>query len=281
MASEIVESLPETNNDIPSLREGTVKIRRDYDAKWLNAIVNHPEVYPWVRGVLEGEIDLTAQVQNPANILISGEYGAVLFVQLQQGLYEAHSQAIPEGRGQWMVNFVNEAIKFMFTRTDCFELLTKCPHGNLGARALAKCVGGKRLFTNPTGWVRDNKTIPADIFGITIQDWMLTAKGLEERGHWFHERLMQEYARLGRKEAPHPDDDTHDRYVGMACEMFLGGQPEKAVILYCRWAAMAGYAPIHLVSRNPIAVDIHDAIIVVKNNDFYVSALTRGDEDVH
>ena len=255
-------------------------VTRQFDAKRLNEIVNDPAVLPWVRGGVDGPLDLTFAVENPGNVLLVGEHGAMLLIQLQPGLFEAHTQVLPIGRGEWAVNFAKACVFWMFTRTTCFELMTKCPHGNLGARALAKCVGGKKLFTNPRGWSKDGKTIPADIFGITIQDWLLTANGLEERGHWFHERLASEYRKLGRKEAPHPDDDTHDRYVGMACEMFLGGQAQKAVLLYGRWASMADYAPIELMSLDPVAINIQDAVIVMRKNDFYVASLTEA-TDVH
>ncbi len=278
LASEIA---PPNKSPVSDFHTSLLGVTRSFDAKRLNEIVNDPAVYPWVRGPVEGTIDLTFAVENPANVLLVGEHGAMLLIQLQQGLFEAHTQVLPIGRGQWAADFAKACVFWMFTRTACFELMTRCPHGNLGARALARCVGGKKLFTNPRGWTKDGKTIPADIFGITIQDWLLTAKGLEERGHWFHERLAAEYRKLGRKEAPHPDDDTHDRYVGMACEMFLGGQAEKAVILYNRWAVMADYAPIALVSRNPVAIDIVDATIVVRGDGFYVSGLNHSDEDVH
>lgn len=277
LANEIV---PPNKSPVSDFHTSLLGVSRASDATRLNEIVNDPAVYPWVRGGVDGPIDLTFAVQNPANVLLQGEHGAMLLIQLQMGLFEAHTQVLPVGRGQWAADFAKACVFWMFTRSTCFELMTKCPYGNLGARALAKCVGGKKLFTNPTGWMKDGKSIPADIFGITIQDWLLFAKGLEERGHWFHERLMAEYRKLGRKEAPHPDDATHDRYVGMACEMFLGGQPQKAVILYNRWAAMADYAPIELMSLDPVAINIQDAVIVMRKNDFYVATLT-GSGDAH
>jgi hypothetical protein len=277
LATEIA---PANKSPVSDFHTTLLSIERRFDAKRLNEIVNDPAVFPWVRGSADGDIDLTFAVENPANVLLMGEHGAMLLIQHQQGLFEAHTQVLPVGRGQWAVDFAKACVFWMFTRTNCFELMTKCPHGNLGARALARCVGGKKLFTNPRGWTKDGKVIPADIFGLTIQDWMLTAQGLEERGHWFHERLMSEYRRLGRREAPHPDDSVHDRYVGMACEMFLGGQPQKAVVLYNRWAVMADYLPIDLMSLQPVAINIHDAVIVMRKDSFYVATLT-GTGDVH
>ena len=40
-----------------------------------------------------------------------------------------------------MVQGSQFAFHWMFTKTDAFELLTKCPHGNIPAKAGAKIVG--------------------------------------------------------------------------------------------------------------------------------------------
>jgi hypothetical protein len=71
-------------------------------------------------------------------------------------------------------------------------------------------------------------------------------------------------------EENHPQDDAHDRYVGACVETIYGGQPEKAVILYNRWARFAGYQPIALVSKSPLLIDIGTAILQVINESFQV-----------
>ncbi len=258
---------------------GTIKRHRT--AQFLNEIVNHPTVFPWVCGRHDGPLDMTPVIRDENNVLLAGRHGALLFIQLQPGLYEVHSQCLPEGRGAWMVSFVQSCVHWIFTRTECFEMMTRCPKGNLGARALARAVGGKFVFTNPRGYTKGGKTISADIFSITIQDWMKTAPGLVERGHWFHERLEAEYKKFGRAEPPHDDDPVHDRYVGAACEMFLGNQAPKSCILYNRWARMADYAVINIVSMKPVAIDIADAILVIRENDFYVASLNQSNAETN
>jgi hypothetical protein len=47
-------------------------------------------------------------------------------------------------------------------------------------------------------------------------------------------------------------------------EMLLGGQPEKAVMLYNLWARFAGYGIIGLISRNPLVIDMGEALIHVR-----------------
>lgn len=264
---------------ISDLHAMLAKIGREYHAARLNRIVNDPSVYPWVCGTAVGPLDLEPAIADQKNILLMGERGGVVFVLTQPGIYEAHTQVLPEGRGKWGVVMVRAALHWMFTRTDAIEIMTKCPEGNVGALWLAKRIGGKRLFTNRNGWIMDHKTVPAEIYGLTIQDWIAGAPGLVERGHWFHERLEAEYRRLGAVDpSPHPDDPEHDRYVGAAAEMMMGGQPHKAAVFYSRWANMAGYAPISIIKDTfpAMTVDIQDAIIIVRpDGDFWVSACRK------
>lgn len=245
-------------------------IERQYNAKFLNTLANDPSIAPWIRGTLTGQMDFTTVVEDSKNYALLGEHGGVIFAQLQGGLYEAHTLVLPAGRGKWALDTVNECLKWMFTRTDAVEIMTRVPKGNLGARALVKSIHGALEFRNSKGWVFDHQYVYADIYSLTIQRWMKTAPGLDQQGKWFHDRLEQEYRRVGKMEETHGDDETHDKYVGLAVEMITHGQPEKAMVFYNRWAAMAGYAPIRMVNRNPLVLDIRDAIIQVENNDIRV-----------
>jgi hypothetical protein len=252
-------------------------VERHTDAAHLNAIANHPAVYPWVRGPHEGPIDCTALLCEPGIYALMGEHGGVLFRRLQGGLYEAHSQYLPSGRGEWAVAASRQAMHWMFTHTDAAELITRCPDGNLGAkalaRALARSVGGVLEFRSQRGWVKDGRIIPADVWRVTLQDWLRTAPGLEERGQWFHDRIEAEFARLGVPDLAHPDDPVHDRYVGAACEMLAGGQPIKGLSVYNRFATFGGYEPARLKSLDPLQIDIGNAVLAVADGDFTVTAV--------
>lgn len=242
------------------------------DASRLNLIVNHPDIYPWVRGFQKDTLDLTSAFAQGDKLCLLGKYGGVLFHRMQPGLYEAHTQILPEGRGAWALDCVRACLMWLFTRTDAMEVMTRCPDGNLPAKALARAIGGRLQFNNPQGWVRDDNLVPADIYSLTIQDWTRTAEALPDRGRWFHKRLDAELARLGTPEVAHPYDANHDRYVGAACEMILGGQPLKAECLYNRFAVMGGYAPLRLTSLLPLQFDIGTALLEVRDGDFSVVA---------
>lgn len=244
-----------------------VEIQRHTEAAHLNSILNHPEVLPWIT---DKPLDMTPVMENPHLIALYGEYGGQVYQRLQPGLFEAHSAFVPEGRGEWALAATQQTLKWIFTRTEAVEIVTRVPAGNAAARALAKSIGGVHDFTLPHGWVKDGKPIPADVFSLTVQGWMKTAPDLPARGKWFHARLNAEFDRLGIQEPPHEDDETHDRYVGAACEMLFGGQPDKACVFYNRAALVANWQPIMVANYEPLVVNIGSAILMIRGDDFVV-----------
>jgi len=249
-----------------------IEITRHTDAAHINAILNHPDVYPWVRGPVDGPLDMGPLMQQAGEhvYVLMGVHGGQVYERLQPGLFEVHSQFLAAGRGAWAIEATRQSLEWMFTRTEAMELLTRVPHGNAPAKALAKGIGGTFEFTNPKGWVMHGKPVPADIYSLKIQDWIRTAPGLVEKGQWFHDRLEQELARHGASELAHPDDEAHDRHVGAAVGMFLGGQPHKGAVIYNRFAALGGYHPIEIVSLDPLAVDIGTAVLEMRGDDFVI-----------
>lgn len=247
-------------------------IDRQFTARLLNKVVNDPSVYDWVRGTFEGPMDLTPIVANHNNVLLMGEHGGILFMQHQQGLYEAHAQVVTAGRGKWATEMTQEALHWMFTRTDAVEIVTRVPRGNIGALALTKRMGFVLEFTRNKGWTKAGQPIPADVYSLKVQDWMRDAPGLKQRGDWFHTKLEAEYERIGANHGIHPDDDTHDQFVGATIDMIFGGQPQKATVFYNRWAVMAGYQPIRIMTLAPLTLDIQESLIAVRNDDFWVMA---------
>lgn len=248
-------------------------IERIFDGEKINAIVNHPSVYPFVHGNHEGPLDLGPLLRNHDHVCLADSLGGCLFQQHSQGIYEAHSQFLPEGRGERALSTVREALHWMFTRTGAVEIWTRCPKGNLAARALARAIGGRDEMTVKNGWLQDGEIIPATIFSLTIQEWMKSAPGLVDVGEWFHAKLEDEYRLKGYHEPVHDDDSNHNRYVGAAVEMIRGGQPYKGMIFYNRFAVMAGYEPINVVGTDPVTIDIRDAVLEMHGRNFFVASL--------
>jgi hypothetical protein len=257
-----------------------VKIELQTEPHLLNRMANHPDIEPTFRADAVGRLDFSGIIHSPRVRVLMGEHGGMIFQEHMDGFWECHTMVRKEGRGRWTIAMVRECLKWIFSRTQAVEIVTRVPRGNLGALALVRAIGGVYEFTNRNGWMIDGEKIPADIYSMHISQWIREAPGLIERGQWFHKRLESEYARLGVHEKPHPDDVSHDRQVGAAVEMILGGQPMKGLIFYNRWAVVAGYMPVTLLGLNPITIDIHDSIIVVRENDFGVLSCRAGQSSV-
>lgn len=258
---------------ISDLHAALAKIGRQFHPHSINRLVNHPDIYPFVKGYTQGRLDVGPAVADERNILLMGEYGGAIFHQRQPGLYEAHTQVMPEGRGAWTMAMGRAVIHWMFTRSDCMEILTRCPRGNLAALAGARAVGAKYWFTNPQGWVMDQDPVPAKIYRLNVQDWLDTAPGLVERGQWFRRRLSEEYKRLGQAVPEWHIPEEYDRQLGGAVEMLLGGQAMKAQVFYNRIAAMVGWQSAAVMSVEPLTINTGYALLIFRDNDFWVASL--------
>lgn len=229
-------------------------IAREFTADRLNAIVNHPAVHQWVAMPGQGALDLSGVVADECNILLMGDGGGILFHQLDHGVYEAHSQFLPEARGPKALATMREAFHWMFIRSNCMEILTQVPSHNRAASVFARRCGGVLDFVRENAWQTENGPVSIEYYGLRYADWIRTASGLVESGEEFHDRLKTSMKAAGYPDMHHPEDKAHDRYVGAAYEMISAGQIAKGMTLYNRWARFTGHDPIVLVA--PDILDI-------------------------
>lgn len=252
------------------MMSGESIVWREHDAQRINSVLNHPVVRPWVADVGDGVLDITSIVQNENNILLMGRHGGCLFFCPQPGVYEVHTQVLPEGRGPWALEFVRGCARWMFTRTPAFEITTRVPHGHNAARALTIAAGMRYEFTRDDGPVFRGHRVGVDIFSFRIQDWIQHAEGLVETGAELHEQMHAEAARLGITDTPHGEDENHNRYAGAALEMALGGQIKKGVLFYNRWAFAARHALIALKSVEPPIIKFDIGYLSLKDGKIEV-----------
>jgi hypothetical protein len=245
-------------------------LERVFTAERLNEIVNHSSIYPLVRGANTKPFDLSNIAKNTDHVCLVGEYGCVFFIKHQPGIYEFHTSVLPEGRGEWMLQGSRFAFNWMFTKTDAFELLTKCPDGNIPAKAGARAVGCSFRFRTRPIWPVNGMLVPVDVYSIILQEWAKNADNLVESGKWFHKTLDMRYTELGAKLSVHAEDEVHDRYVGAAIEMIRGEQVGKAINFYNRWASLSDYKKIGLISVEPLIIDIDDCRLNIKKDNFEV-----------
>lgn len=262
---------------VHQLRELKPDVRRSFDAAEINRIVNDPSVLPTI-GIADS-IDLSDVVADPRNVLVMADGGAILFIAdndhaecpgLTNGLYEVHTSFLQNCRGKHAIEASLAAYVYMFTRTDCMTIRTRIPAFNKAAALAARAVGFVPLFERKGVWpTRDGKLVDLRFYEFSYANWLAAGRdAFIAAGQRFHARLETEMARHGKLEKQHPDDDCH--YVGAAIETIYGGQPEKAIVLYNRWARFAGYGQIALVARSPLVIDIGNAVLMIEQDSFKV-----------
>lgn len=230
-------------------------IERTQDPELLNRVMNHSDVRPWIVAG-DGEIDIAPVLANPANVALVTEYGGFVLIQHEPGVYEVHSQFLKDGRGKHAVRAMREGFRYMFTQTDCLEVITKVANDNPASDGFAKLAGFRERFSRPKAWNGQDMSYRA----VTIDDWVMRDTECPRAGESFHQQLEQAKANAGSELAVHDHDHAHDCYVGAAYLMFKA-QPRKAVWFYNKWARFSGYATIELISDKPLVVDVRDAII--------------------
>jgi hypothetical protein len=156
---------------------------------------------------------------------------------------------------------MREVAAYMFTHTDCLEGRTTVPEHHAGAMVLAKRGGFEvRFELRQMPWTSAG-TIQAAFLSLTLEKWALTDLDNRAAGDWFHDGLVAAKEAHGSERPVHPDEPVHDAMAGAAIRMILGGQVDKAINFYNAWALTTRYAPITLLSKKPVVIDIGDAII--------------------
>lgn len=245
-------------------------VQREYHSRRINAVLNDPSVLPWVALREQPRpLDLGPLLRDLRNILLVTEdgLGGCFFHWQEPGVYEVHIQFLPAVRGKSALAAVNASLHWMFTASDCMELLTAIPQANESARMMAQLIHGRHEFTEG-----EFNGSPVEHWALRYNDWLWTAPGLRQRGEEFHRGLEAEFAAAGLEHAAHAESSDHNRAVGATVAMVLAGQVDKGIILMARWARTAGYAMPAIVSRSPLVIDIGEpaGLIAVEAQSFRV-----------
>ncbi len=175
---------------------------------------------------------------------------------------------LKEGRGRPFYAAAREMFRFMFTKTECLELLTRCPDDNPGARMAAAQVGFKERFRREDAWAPG---VGVSYQAFTIDQWFTRDPEALKAGKAFHDALQAAKDAAGVNVPQHPDDEAHDRAAGAAWLIVNAGQTMKGVGFYNRFATVAGYQPITAVGHQ--TVDIAEAVVEIRDGATHVLTL--------
>jgi hypothetical protein len=227
-------------------------IRRTINADFLNSVANRADVRPWL-GTGTEAIDLQPVLTDVGNIALVTEYGGCVFHQTEPAIYELYSFFLTEGRGGHECAAVRAAVANVFTGTNAIEIGTKLPVNNAAPLDVARLAGFHHRFTMNG----------LSVYGLTWDEWVLTANETHQAGADFHQRFHAVKLEHGASSPDHEDDPVHNRFAGFCALCVYAGNAAKGVRLYNRWARLAGYAQIALLSEHPMVIDIVDAVISV------------------
>ena len=225
-------------------------------------MVNHPDVHPWVALPHQGYIDCTVIVEDERNYCFDVPHGCFLLIYREPGLYEAHSNFLPEGRGVNVFVHAKKVLREMFLGTECMEIVTQVPSNNEAAKRFIPKLPFKMDY-QLNSWPTREGNILSSFYSMSFNDWIREEDSLADVGKWFHESLEAEKKRHGIKAVSHPDERFHDIRVGASIEMARRGQVDKGLWLYNRWAKISGYQEVKLLRAQPLIVDIEEAIVKI------------------
>lgn len=232
------------------------------EADKFNRIANDPAVLPFVARKGQGFLDFTAFFADDRNIGFMGDGCCFVAHWLEPAVYEVHSMALPEARGRNVHLTAMACIRHMFIATPAVEILTRVASGNVAADALARKVGFSLEFERPNAWDAPDGQKDCRFYALRYPDWVKRQDWLMSSGEWFHDQLGET--------ATHDHDPAHDRYVGACVEMVRAGQARKGVILYNRWARFAEYAPVEIVTEEPLIIDIRSHLVRLDDGEMRV-----------
>ncbi len=199
----------------------------------------------------------------PPNMVLLVQGGCFLGESHGLGRLEAHTCFLPGKRGQNALTEAAAAMRHVFLTTNTYEIVTKTPGCNLGAIGAARAMGFRRLFTRDGAWRKHGLTYPLMYWELDIDDW-ITSGQCRKEGQDFHELVGSVFP--GKPH--HGPDDVHDCYVGAAVCMVRAKQTEKALLFYNRWARLAGYAQLAVISESPLVIDAQEFLIEVVGGDY-------------
>jgi hypothetical protein len=251
-------------------------IRRSFDADEINPILNDPSVFKYAAYEGMTAFDLSPLLADKRNILLMADHGGIVFHWQALGVYQVHTNFLKvprgySGPGTYVLNACRAAYRWMFTHTDCITLLTMIPAHNRAAAMFAPMAGWIKEFERKGVWPSiEDGAVDMTFLALRYDDWVRKTPELMLSGLAFHDQLEHEFERHRAQDKKHPDEDCHDLHVGACFEMIRGGQLDKAVILYNRWAQFAGYGQIEIVSHNPAVLNIGTALIQIYGDTFKV-----------
>lgn len=110
-------------------------LKREFDAEYLNEIVNDPAVRGGIKNTL-CDLDMSPMVDDIDNYVLTWDGGAFILIDKGEQVYELHTQAMKSGRGKKLREAADEMFEYMHGR--CDKITSMASKDNPAAKALAE-----------------------------------------------------------------------------------------------------------------------------------------------
>ena len=251
-------------------------VRRTFDAAEINPILNDPSVFRFAAAQGDQALNIAPVLADERNVVLMADRGYVLFHWQAPGVYQVHTNFLKatrkySGPGTYVLNACRAAYRWMFTQTDCVTLFTWIPAHNRAAAMFAPLGGWTKEYDRKAVWPSVSDGLVDMAFcALRYADWVRKTPELMLAGRAFHEHIQREFARLGKPDEAHADEDCHDLHVGACVEMIHGGQMDKAIALYDHFAQYLGFHLISIVTHEPPVLNIGNALLKIEGDAFKV-----------
>ncbi|MGH7011132.1 MAG: hypothetical protein ACREEX_09865 [Caulobacteraceae bacterium] len=156
--------------------------------------------------------------------------------------------------------------RYVFAATDAREIVTRVPAPNKGAAFAARYFHFVERFSREAAWAEGGSLHPVSYQELSIDRWASTSPDALAEREWLRTRIEAAKAAFASSLPDHPHDEAHDRCVGAAVMMMRETNVAKAVWFYNRWAKLAGYESIALLSAHPPILDVGVVVIIEITN---------------
>lgn len=223
-----------------------IPVRRSFDPLDIGSILNEPEA-EYASSIVSDERNV---------LLVPGPF---LFVWYEPGIYEIHGN---------LPSDAFEAIRWMFTHTDCMTIHARIP---VFVQTNIDVLSGifTKEFERKGVWPTNDAPADVTFWSLRYDDWVRKTPELKESGRHFFDHLKAEFERKNAT-VEFAGEECCDQYLGACIEGIYGGQIDKAIVLFNRWARFASHGAMALSSRKPIVIDIGNAVLQILDNTFKV-----------
>lgn len=160
-----------------------------------------------------------------------------------------------------MIDLYKSMFKFMFTATDCIELRSFVPDGNIAAERLCGVAGLRKTYRRENYFDLSGTKVGCQFYTLTFEEWVANSDTCKKRGEGFRTFIESHV-----KGDNHPEDEINDKFVGAAILGCENGNPLKGIAKYNVWAGTTGYASAKIESFNPLVINIGTCLLQLYDN---------------